>query len=125
MDKTSEKVTNDPKPVEAACRGKEKYMNKLKESILNDAKKGSRDTSNATNETTSSGITATIPATSNATTRLNDAYVYGVGMLAVLAIGVCVFFAYNTFQSKNKKLINEKQDQPPNDVICFRKIYNK
>ena len=100
-------------------------MNKLKESILNDAKKGSGDTSNATNETTSSGITATIPATSNATTRLNDTYVYGVGMLAVLAIGVCVFFAYNTFQSKNKKLINEKQDQPPNDVICFRKIYNK
>ena len=38
-------------------------------------------------------------------------YVYGVGMLAVLAIGVCVFFAYNTFQPK--KLLNEKQGQPP------------
>ena len=31
-------------------------------------------------------------------------YVYGVGMLAVLAIGVCVFFAYNTLQPK--KLLN-------------------
>ena len=41
MDKTPEKVTKDkdPKPVEAACKGREKYMNKLKESILNDAKK--------------------------------------------------------------------------------------
>ena len=37
MDKTPEKVTKYPKPVEAARR--EKYMNKLKESILNDVKK--------------------------------------------------------------------------------------
>ena len=42
---------------------------------------------------------------------MSDTYVYGVGILAVLAIGVCVFFTYNTFQPK--KLINEKQDQPP------------
>ena len=38
----------------------------------------------------------------------NDTYVYGVGMLAVLVIGACVFFAYNTFQPK--KLIIEKKD---------------
>ena len=38
MDKTLE-VTKDPKRVEAARKGREKYMNKLKESILNDAKK--------------------------------------------------------------------------------------
>ena len=39
-------------------------------------------------------------------------YVYCVGILAVLVIGVCVFFTYNTFQPKTKKLINEKQSQP-------------
>ena len=39
MDKTQEKVTKYPKPVEAARKGREKYMNKLKESILNDVKK--------------------------------------------------------------------------------------
>ena len=39
MDKTPEKVTKYPKPVEAARKGREKYMNKLKESILNDVKK--------------------------------------------------------------------------------------
>ena len=35
-------------------------------------------------------------------------YVYSIG---ILAIGVCVFFAYNTFRPK--KQANEKQDQPP------------
>ena len=39
MDKTPEKVTKYPKSVEAARKGREKYMNKLKESILNDVKK--------------------------------------------------------------------------------------
>ena len=32
MEKTSEKVTKDPKHVEAARKGREKYMNKLEES---------------------------------------------------------------------------------------------
>ena len=45
------------------------------------------------------------------TVQSNDAYVYGVGILAVFGIGVCVFFAYNTFQPK--KSVNKKQDQPP------------
>ena len=46
---------------------------------------------------------------------------YGVGILAVLVIGVCVIFAYNTFQSKNKKLVNEKQDQPPKRFHAFKR----
>ena len=41
MGKTSQKVKKNPKCVEAARKGRENYMNKLKESILNDAKKGS------------------------------------------------------------------------------------
>ena len=117
MDKTSEKITKDPKRVEAGRKGKENYMNKYKESILHDAKNGSRDTINTSNETTNATNTATTPATSTnhttTTTRSFDTYVYGVGILAVLGIGVCVFFAYNTYQAKNKKLVNEKQDQPP------------
>ena len=47
------------------------------------------------------------------TVKPNDTYIYGVGILAVLDIGACVFFAYNIFQPKNKTLVNEKQDQPP------------
>ena len=38
MNKAPEKVTKDPKHVEAARKGREKCMNKLKESILNDVK---------------------------------------------------------------------------------------
>ena len=114
MDKTSEKVTADPKRVEAAHKGREKYINKLKESILSDVKKGSEDTTNASNETssaTNNSSNETTSVTNTATTRSNHTYVYGVGILAVLDIGVCVFFTYNTFQPK--KLINEKQDPPP------------
>ena len=46
-------------------------------------------------------------------------YVYGVGILAVLAICVCVFFVYNASQAKNKKLVNEKQNQPPKPRHLF------
>ena len=69
-------------------------------------------TANASNETTS-------PANNTTTTRSNDTYVYGVGILAVLAIVVCVFFGYNTFQPK--KLINKKKDQPPQRLHVFKK----
>ena len=115
MDKTSEKVTKDPKRVVAARKGREKYINKLKESILNDVTKGSRGTTNASNETnsaTNKSSNETTSVTNTATTGPNDTYVYGAGIIAVFAIGVCVFFACNTFP-KNKKLINEKQHQPP------------
>ena len=99
MDKTPEKVTKEPKRVEAARKGKKKYMNKLKESILNDVKKGSGDTTSECNEATSATNNAsneTTSVTNTASTRPNDTYVYGVGILAVVAIGVPVFFAYNT-----------------------------
>ena len=96
MNKTSQKVTKDPKRVEAPCKGRENYMNKLKESILNDAKKGSGDTSNASNGTTNATNTTTTPATSTTNTATSDTYIYGVGKLAVLTIRVCVFFAYST-----------------------------
>ena len=49
-----------------------------------------------------------LPALLTIQARPNDTYVYGVGILAILAIGVYVFFAYNT--SQPKKLISEKKD---------------
>ena len=64
-------------------------------------------------------------STVQSSVQSNGAYAYGVDMLAVLVIGVCVFFAYNTSQAKNKKQTNEKKDQHPIDVTCFRKICNK
>ena len=76
-------------------------------------------TNNASNETTSATNNAsneTTSASNNTTTRSNDIYVYGVGILAVLAVGACVFF---TYQVKNKKQDNDRptaqheQKQPP------------
>ena len=54
--------------------------------------------------------------TVQSTIQPNDTYIYGVGMLAVLAIGICVFYKYNSNYQK--------------DVICFRSddektLYNK
>ena len=127
MDKTPQKVTKEPKRVEAARKGRENYMNKLKESILNESEKGSGDTSNASNETTGTTNTAITPANSTnntATTRSSDTYVYGIGILAVLAIAVCVFFTYNASKAaENKSMKNRINHQ--NNVICFTKIYNK
>ena len=57
--------------------------------------------------------TPSTPSTSFHAIRPDNSYVYGIGILPVFAIGVCAFFAFNTFQPKNKKLINGKQDQPP------------
>ena len=122
MDKTPQKFRKDPKRVEEARKGKENYMNKLKKSILNDAKKGSGDTSNVINETTRATSTATTPTTSTtstATTRPSDTYIYGVGILAVLVITICVYFTYNSSQVTNKKNINGKQDQPPKRLHMF------
>ena len=130
MDKTSQKVTKDPKHVEAGRKGRKNYMNKYKESILNDAKKGGDTTSagnettsattNASNETTSATNTAIIPAT----TRSNDTYVYALLYLRPLPL-VFVYFLHIThsLKIKNKPMKNRINRQ--NDAMCFRKIYNK
>ena len=112
MDKTSKKVTKDPKRQERGKKSHETYMKRLKEEILEDNQMPTPSISSSTSDPTRSTSSSTrdpTPSTSSNTTRSNDTYVYGVGMLAVLAIGVCVFFAYKTFP---KKLVNEKQDQP-------------
>ena len=59
------------------------------------------------------------PSTPSHAKRSNDTYIYGVGILAVLAIGVCVFFGFNA--SPAKKLINDKTDQPPQRLHVFKK----
>ena len=65
---------------------------------------------------------STVPSTEQSsvqsTVQSNDTYVYGVGIIAVLAIGVCVFFAYNTSQAK--KQANEKKINHQNDVMCSK-----
>ena len=78
-------------------------MKRLKEKILADNQlpapsptdKPTPSTPSSTSESTPSTSSSTgkpTPFTPSHTTRSNDTYVYSVGILAVLAIGVCVFF---------------------------------
>ena len=62
-------------------------------------------------------VQSTVQSTVQDTVQSNNVYVYGVGILAVLFIGVCVFF---TFQAKDKKRINHH-----NDVMSSKYLYNK
>ena len=38
-----------------------------------------------------------VQSTAQPSVQSNDTYIHGVGILTVLAISICVFFAYNTF----------------------------
>ena len=124
MDKISHKITQDkdPKRVDAGRKGKENFMKKMKENILNDAKKGSGDTKNSSNETTSStnnSSNETTSVTNTTTTRSNDTYVYDIGIVAILAL-VPVYFLHTTLslKIKNKPMKNRINHQ--NNVICIR-----
>ena len=98
-------------------------MKRLKEEILEDNQLPTPSTSSPTCGPTPSTSSPTCDPTPSTTSPTCDAtpsyaitsntYVYGVGMLAVLVNGVCVFFACNTPESKNEKQANEKKYQPP------------
>ena len=113
MDETSKKVAKDPKRQERVKKSNETYMKRLKEQILEGNQLSTSSlTGNSTPFTpssapfTSSSIGNSTSFTPPHSTRPNDNYIYGVDILAVVATGVCAFFAYNAFQPKNKKFIN-------------------
>ena len=120
MDKTLEKNTKDPKSQEQSKKSHETYMNRLKEKLIRDnqlSTSSSMDrptlsTSSSTDRFTPSTSYSTdnsTPSTFSSTARSSDNYVYGVGILALLAIGVCAI--------KNKSM--KKNSNHQNDVICF------
>ena len=112
-DKASEKVTKDPKRQEWSKKSHGTYVKRLKEKILEDKQLPTPSPIDRPTPSTSSSTGNSTSSTPSHTTRSSDTYVYGISILAVLAIGLCVFFAYSTSQAENKKLVNEKQDQPP------------
>ena len=111
VDKISQKVTKDPKRQERGKESHKTYMKSLKEKILeNNQDKPTSSGSSPKGDTKPSTFFSTgdpTPSTPLNATISNDTYVYGVGILAVLAIGVCVFFAYN--DSQVKKTINKEK----------------
>ena len=89
-------------------------MKRLKEKILEDNQLPNPTPTDRPTPSTPSSTGNSTPSIPSHTAGSNDTYVYGVGIVAILAIAVCVFFAYNTSQSENKKFVNEKLDQPTN-----------
>ena len=93
-------------------------MKKRKEEILRD--KGQSSVQPTAQYTAQHAVQSTEQSTEKPSVQSNGAYVYGVGILAVLAIGVCVFFAYKTSQAANKNKLMKNRINHQNDVICFR-----
>ena len=91
-------------------------VKKRKEEILRNKERSTQQpTEQFTQQSTQE---STVQSTQESTVQSKDTYVYDVGILAVLAIGVCVFFTYNTFPKKqaNDRLAaqhEQKKDQPP------------
>ena len=88
------------KKVEAGKKGYQARLLKLKEEILSGTTAGSTATTPGTNSgttgittATTAGTTGTTPATS---TRSIDIYMYAVGSLAILAVGLCIFLYEGT-----------------------------
>ena len=75
-------------------------MKKRKEEVLRNKEQSTvQSTVQSTDQST---VQSTEKSSVQPTVQSNGAYVYGAGIFAILAIGVCVFFAYNTFQPKEK-----------------------
>ena len=75
---------------EEILRNKEQSTEQSKEQPTEQSKEHSTEQSSAQSSAQSTEQSSVRP-----TAQSNDTYVHGVGMLAVLAIGICVFFKYN------------------------------
>ena len=85
-------------------------MKKRKEEIL-------RNKEQSLQSSAQQPVQSTVQQPVQSTVQSNGTYVYGVGILIILAISVCVFFAYNTCP-KNKKQANEKERSTTRTMSC-------
>ena len=124
MDKISQKVTKDPKPVEAARKGKENYMNKLKQSILYDVKKAEILAMQAMKLPAPPTLPPPLPTALPTPPPVILIFIALVYLLSLsLAFTYFLHLTLPRLQIKNKSMKNRINDQK--DGICFRKIYNK
>ena len=113
MDKVTKQ--RDPKRQAAGRKSHEKYMAKLKEDILKNV--GSTNGGiNTTNDSINGGSDATSTTTSSGSTITN--YIHGVGAIAVLSLGVCIFII-------PKLMTNQTTSQPDKDPEKISKIRRK
>ena len=109
--RTREKTTTREKHPGRVTQGHKlaALMKKRIEEILHDKEQSSVQP--AVQSTEHYSVQSTEQSTKQPSVQSNGAYIYDVGILTALVIGVCVVFAYNTSQAANKKQVNEKQ--PP------------
>ena len=114
----------DPKGQAAGCKGHEKYMAKLKEDILKNV--GSSHSTNGgistTNDSTSGGINTTNDSTTTTSSGSTITYIHGVGVIAVLALGVCVFIKLMRNPSQPDKDPKKISKEPEKISKIRRKI---
>ena len=125
MEKTSQKITKDPKRVEAARKCRENYMNKLKESILNDERKVAEIL--AMQAMKLPALQTLPPPLPTALPTLTPVIIISMAFVYLLSLPLAfAYFLHITLprlQINSKSLKNRINNQ--NDVICFKKIYNK
>ena len=120
MDKVTKQ--RDPKRQAAGRKGQEKYMAKLKEDISKNV--GSSNSTNGgistTNDSTSGGIKTTNDITTTTSSGSTITYIHGVGAIAVLALGVCVFIKLMRNPSQPDK-DPEKISKEPEKISKIRR----
>ena len=127
MNKAPEKVTKDPKRVEAAHKGREKCMNKLKERILNDVKQ-------VVEILPMQAIKLPVPLPIQAiklpalpTPPPQDQIIL-IPMVLVYLLSLPLVFAYFLHITLSLKIknVNEKQDQQPiRRPMLYKNLCNK
>ena len=116
-EKHPERVAHDHKLAALMKKGKEEILRNKEQSSVQSTEQS------LVHSTGQSLVQPTEQPSVQSTVQANDTYIYGVGRVSALAIGVCVFFAYNTFQPK--KQANEKPNQPPKGHHMLQILYNK
>ena len=127
MNEKIKKITKEKNPnkVAAGKKSYETHMIKLKEDILrgstsNATPSTTPSTSNATPSTTPSTSNATpnaTPSTSNTnTSKSYVAHMYSVGILTVLAVGLCVFYYLSDIKGEKKKDSTATTTIPSNTI---------
>ena len=116
MDKVTKQ--RDLKRQAAGRKGHEKYMAKLKEDILKNV--GSSNSTNGgintTNDSTNGSTNGSTTTTSSGSTIT---YIHGVGAIAVLSLGVCIFIKWMRNPSQPDK-DPEKISKEPEKISKIR-----
>ena len=107
----------DPKRQEAARKGYEKHMQKLKEDILKNSgshsSDGTSDGGSHGSDGTSNSDSHGSDGTSNGTSQTTFAHMYGIGAIAVLAVAVCIFVIPKLTKNLKKTAAQPEKKETP------------